>query len=219
MKLSLPSGMPRLRHRVGLAAAAGITMIAAAACGANGTDPMAGHSMPASPTASSSAPSPSASPTAEKPANPDDVEFTAMMIPHHEQAIMRADMIIPKKGLDPEVKTMAEQIKAAQQPEIDTMNRWLKEWGTPPDHSQMDHAGGDSGMMTPEQMRAMRDADTDEAQIAFLEGMIEHHKGAIRMAQTEIEKGKNPDAIALANSIITSQHEEITTMQAILDRL
>jgi uncharacterized protein (DUF305 family) len=43
--------------------------------------------------------------------------------------------------------------------------------------------------------------------------MIEHHEGAITMAQMEISLGKNPDAITLAKNIVESQQKEITTMK------
>lgn len=205
--LPLPTTTPR-RRRLGLATAAALLVLTG--CGSG--DPMAGHSMPPTPTGSASAGA-----TTERTFNSDDVMFAAMMIPHHQQAIEMSDLILPKKGLDPEVKTMAEQIKAAQQPEIDTMNRWLEEWGTPPDHSS--HGDDDGGMMTPEEMREMRDAEPKKAQRMYLKGMIEHHQGAIRMAETEITDGKDPETIALARSIVTTQQEEISTMQGILDRL
>jgi uncharacterized protein (DUF305 family) len=217
MNTTLPSRTHGLLRRVGLAGAAGVMLLATAtACGDN-ADPMAGHSMPPSPTAGGSATTAPTGPQNQQ-SNPSDVMFAAMMIPHHQQAVEMSDLILPKKGLDPEVRKLAEQIKAAQQPEIDTMTRWLEEWGTAPDHSQ--HGDDeDGGMMTPEQMREMRDSDTDKAQVMYLEGMIEHHKGAIRMADAEIIDGENTEAIAMARSIVTSQQEEITTMQAILDRL
>jgi uncharacterized protein (DUF305 family) len=53
----------------------------------------------------------------------------------------------------------------------------------------------------------------------FLIMMIAHHEGAITMAKNEVANGKNPDAIALAQRIITSQQAEITTMTSILARL
>ncbi|MFC7625234.1 DUF305 domain-containing protein [Microlunatus sp. GCM10028923] len=207
---------PAPLRRIGLTAAAGMILIVGAACSdsSSGTDPMAGHSMP--PTQASGSPTASA----EKPANRDDVAFAAMMIPHHEQAVWMSDTLLAKKGLDPEVQTLAEQIRAAQQPEIDTMKRWLEEWGTPPDHSQMDHGDDNGGMMTPEEMRELRDeTDAEQAQQQFLEAMIKHHQGAVTMAQAEVEKGKNAEAIAMAKTIIATQQEEITTMEGILDRL
>lgn len=49
--------------------------------------------------------------------------------------------------------------------------------------------------------------------------MIEHHQGAIDMAQEEIETGSNADALALAQTIIDAQTAEIATMHDILDTL
>ena len=53
----------------------------------------------------------------------------------------------------------------------------------------------------------------------FLEQMVEHHQGAITMAQDEIKNGQYPDAIALANAIVTGQQKEIDTMNQILNSL
>lgn len=206
-----------VRRRAGLAVVAGVATFAMAACG-HSDDPMAGHDMSPSPAASSS--SSGGSSSTEKVFNDADVIFTEMMIPHHQQAVEMSDLILAKTGVDAEVKTLAEQIKGAQQPEIDTMNALLKAWGaTMPDHGGMDHGSDNGGMMTPEDMQALKAADAAEGQRVYLEGMVKHHQGAITMAQTEVGDGKNPDAIALARSIVTSQQAEITTMQTILDRL
>ena len=48
---------------------------------------------------------------------------------------------------------------------------------------------------------------------AFLTVMIEHHQGALTMANQEIVKGENPDAVALATTIIAAQQKEIAEMQ------
>ena len=49
--------------------------------------------------------------------------------------------------------------------------------------------------------------------------MIAHHQGAIAMAQDEIKSGPYPPAIAMSQSIVTSQQKEIDEMQAILASL
>ena len=53
----------------------------------------------------------------------------------------------------------------------------------------------------------------------FLEQMIEHHRGAIDMAQDEVDDGQNSDAVSLAQKIIDTQTAEITTMEEILATL
>ncbi len=153
----------------------------------------------------------SASPAAD--VNMADMQFTMMMIPHHEQAVEMADMILGKDGIDERVLTLAEQIKAAQGPEIELMESWLDEWGTPMgDMDGMDHGG----MMSDTDMQALEDATGAEASRLFLEQMIVHHEGAIEMAQDEVDNGQNPDVITLAENIIASQTTEISTMEDIL---
>lgn len=156
----------------------------------------------------------SASPAAD--VNMADMQFTMMMIPHHEQAVEMSDMILAKDGIDERVITLAEQIKAAQGPEIELMESWLDDWGTPMgDMDGMDHGG----MMSDSDMQALEDATGVEASRLFLEQMIVHHQGAIEMAQAEVDNGQNADVIALAEAIIASQTTEITTMEDILATL
>ncbi|MDI3330278.1 MAG: DUF305 domain-containing protein [Micrococcus sp.] len=179
-------------------------------------------------------------------ANQADHRFARMMIPHHQQAIEMSDIILAKEGLDPEVATLAEEIKAAQGPEIEKMKSWLEEWGVgggmgPGSDGSMGPGmgqesmgpgmgqgsmspgmgpGGSGGMMggmlSPQELEEMRQADTEEATRLFLEGMIGHHEGAIDMAEQEVQNGQYPDAVALAKSIIETQQREIETMRELL---
>ena len=195
-----------MRNRAAATAAITLTaLLALAGCagttGSGGMDNMPGMGSSASPAAD---------------VNNADMQFTMMMIPHHEQAIEMADMILAKDGIDERVVTLAEQIKAAQGPEIELMEAWLDDWGTPMgDMDGMDHGG----MMSESDMQALEDASGDEASRLFLEQMIVHHEGAIEMAQSEVDNGQNADVIALAEAIIASQTTEITTMEDILANL
>jgi uncharacterized protein (DUF305 family) len=76
-----------------------------------------------------------------------------------------------------------------------------------------------SGMMSPEDMTALQNAQGVDASQLFLTQMITHHQGAITMAQTEIDSGQSPEAVALAHKIADTQQQEITTMQNILSSL
>lgn len=112
----------------------------------------------------------------------------------------------------------AEEIKSAQGPEIELMESWLDDWGTPmADMGDMDHRG--DGMMSDTDMQALEEASVVEASRLFLSQMIVHHEGAIEMAQREVDNGQNPDVITLAEDIIASQTAEITTMEDILATL
>ncbi|WP_394279606.1 DUF305 domain-containing protein [Microbacterium sp.] len=160
----------------------------------------------------------SAAPTADASANANDADimFATMMIPHHQQAIEMSDVLLSKDDIDPRVVDLADGIKAAQQPEIDTLNGWLQEWGADTSGTDMDGMDHGGGMMSEEDMQALDAATGTEAAKLFLEQMIEHHNGAIEMAQEEVNNGQNPNATALAQKIVDDQTAEIAAMEDIL---
>ncbi|MCX6465168.1 MAG: DUF305 domain-containing protein [Pseudonocardiales bacterium] len=200
-----------------LLAATAITTFALAGC-ASGTEPAPSGSAPAG------APSAAA---AQGEFNDADVAFAQGMIPHHRQAVAMAELVAGRTE-NPEVIDLAARIGGAQEPEIATMTGWLQEWGAEvPAEGEMggmagmDHGGmagmeGMSGMMTPEQMTALEQASGPEFDQMFLEMMVEHHRGAIEMAQTELDEGSDPEALALAQQIIDAQQAEITEMESLL---
>jgi uncharacterized protein (DUF305 family) len=49
--------------------------------------------------------------------------------------------------------------------------------------------------------------------------MIQHHQGALTMAEQQVANGSNGDAIALAKTIISAQQKEIAEMESLLDDL
>lgn len=147
-------------------------------------------------------------------ANDADIMFATMMIPHHEQAVEMADMILAKDGIDAEVVAVAEEIRAAQAPEIELMQSWLADWGADPTADGGMHHG--DGMMTEADMQALDDANGAEASRLFLEQMIVHHEGAVEMAQAGLDDGENADAVSLAEAIIDTQTTEIAEMKEML---
>lgn len=177
--------------------------------------------------------------------NAADETFVRGMIPHHQQAVQMSDLMLAKPDIDPRVVDLAKRIKAAQGPEIDTMNRWLAEWSTGAAASPAatstpgsDMSGHDMpgmsmpatsvsgaapamghGMVSEEGMADLRAAQGTAASRLFLTEMIQHHRGAIMMAQNEIDSGEYPAAVALARSIVTTQQAEITEMEKLLGSL
>ncbi|MEH3153821.1 MAG: DUF305 domain-containing protein [Gordonia paraffinivorans] len=148
-----------------------------------------------------------------------DATFVQTMIPHHEQAVEMADMLLAKSGVDARVVSLAREIKDAQAPEIATMRGWASSWGvSATEHASMDH-GSMSGTMSVDDMNRLRSAQGVEAARLFLDQMIVHHTGAIAMAQNEIRDGSDPAATQLARSIVTTQQREIATMRQLLSEL
>ena len=211
---------------IGVLGTAAATVVLVAGCsGSNG--PAAGAA--ATPTgAPTSSPGSSATAAAHNAA---DTAFVQGMIPHHAQAVQMSQMAAQQSGND-QVKQLAVRIQQAQGPEIQQMRGFLAAWGEPEtapagtggmDHSSMGHGAGATpmpegmgGMMTDQQMQQLGQASGASFDRMFLQMMVEHHNGAVQMAQTELADGQNPDAKALAQKIIDAQRAEITEMQNLL---
>jgi len=149
--------------------------------------------------------------------NDQDVTFAQMMLPHHKQAVEMSDTFIAKgDSVDSDVLALAETIKDEQGPEIDQLTTWLDDWGQDTSAS-MDHSM--DGMMSESDMAALDDTEGAEASRLFLEQMTEHHKGAVDMAQQEVDGGENPDAVEMAKNIVESQTAQIDQMEALLSSL
>ena len=155
-----------------------------------------------------------------------DVMFAQMMIPHHEQAIEMSDIILSKDDVPADVTSLAEEIKAAQGPEIAQLTDWLEQWGEPTQPEGMDmDMGGDhdmsqmEGMLSEEDLQQLSDAPGPEAAELFLNQMIAHHEGAVAMAEDQVENGTYPPAVDLAQTIIDTPQQEIDTMQQMLDSM
>jgi uncharacterized protein (DUF305 family) len=151
------------------------------------------------------------------------------MIPHHRQAIAMAELAT-ERAQNQDVKKLAQQIRNEQDPEIQTMIRFLQTWGAPVpsddamggmDHSNMNNGGmaDMSGMMSPEQMTQLSSATGTAFDRMFLQMMIAHHQGAVTDAQRELSDGMNEQAKALASNIIATQTAEINQMQQLLQTI
>lgn len=159
-----------------------------------------------------------AAPSPSDAHNNADVMFAMMMmIPHHEQAVEMADIIINKGGIDPQITALAQKIKDAQQPEISQMEGWLDTWGVGDPNDMMDDMDHGNGMMSDGDMSELETATGADAGRIFLDQMIQHHEGAIDMATDEVEDGQDIDAVTLAKDIITSQTAEIMVMTGLLN--
>lgn len=136
-----------------------------------------------------------------------EVGFMSMMIAHHQSATEMAQWVLERTD-DPEITEAAQTIIDDQEAEISQMTGWLQAWyGQEPDAEMM-------GMMQ-EMMGGMMQTMTDAADAgqAFLEGMSEHHDGAIDMAQLALFQSTHPELRTLAQNIIVAQAQEITQFQ------
>lgn len=204
-----------LRRRITLVASTAACALVLAACGSNDSGSQSGHGSPSKPASSPSARVPSGTHNAA------DVAFAKGMIPHHRQAVEMADLAATRTA-SPQVKELADKIKKAQDPEIRTMSGWLTAWGeqVPEEMPGMDHSAHSEmpGMKGMKEMDALRKKSGKDFDTSFLEMMVGHHQGAVKMAGTEQDKGVYDRAKTLAAGIIKAQNAEITQMNKLLGK-
>jgi uncharacterized protein (DUF305 family) len=168
-----------------------------------------------SPSPSGELPAPiteSAAPQFAQPFDANDVMFAQMMIPHHSQAVEMSELAQANTS-NPEILALAGAIGGTQQAEINTMQSWLTAAGASDSHMHDMEMPGLADQMTMEDLAASTDAMFDAL---FLIAMLQHHEGAIVMANTVLASSSNDDVIALARNVIETQTAEIAEMYALL---
>ncbi|MDX3582328.1 DUF305 domain-containing protein [Streptomyces europaeiscabiei] len=143
--------------------------------------------------------------------NSADFDYVRMMIVHHTQALEMTELA-PDHAKSTPVKRIAERISAAQKPEIEAMEGWLKvhdgdKRDTAHDHETM------PGMATGAQLRKLGTLDGEKFDQLFLKLMITHHEGAITMATDVKAQGNNILVEEMADDVIAQQATEISRMR------
>jgi uncharacterized protein (DUF305 family) len=148
----------------------------------------------------------------------EDVAFATNMIPHHQQAIDLATLA-SERSTNEEVRTLASQIAAAQQPEINALRVFLVQWNENPEDGTGHGGEGHNemhGMIDDATMTKLRSLSGAEFDTLWLQSMIGHHEGAIEMAKAEIADGTNVDIKRMAQTIIDTQQAEVDQMNQML---
>lgn len=168
------------------------------------------------------------------PRSQTDVEFMQGMIMHHAQAI-EMTALISSHTENKDLRLLGARISSSQSDEIKFMKRWLAARGEPvsmamagmqganmPGHDGVNHQMSlMPGMLTPEQMEALRKAKNAEFDHLFLTGMIQHHNGALTMVKDLFDTagaGQDAELFNFATDADNTQRAEIRIMQAMLQK-
>ena len=202
-----------MKSRIGALVAVLSTLTVAAGCGDDGGAEPTGQTTQTAPNGDEF--------------NDADVAFAGEMIQHHAQALEMVDMT-NGRDLDPEIAELAEQIRAAQGPEIEQLVDWLTAWEQPIPETTRDHANSEGdgememdmdmpGMMSEDEMSGLESEEGPAFEERWLEMMIEHHAGAVEMAQSQQDEGVFGPAVELAGTIESTQEAELDRMESLLD--
>jgi uncharacterized protein (DUF305 family) len=158
-----------------------------------------------------------------------EAEFMQGMIMHHAQAV-EMTALISSHTENKDLRTLGTRISSSQSDEIKFMKRWLATRGEPismpmQKMNDMDMASHPMalmpGMLTPEQMEALRKAKGSEFDHLFLIGMIQHHNGALTMVKDLFDTagtGQDAELFNFATDVDSGQRAEIRIMQGMLEK-
>lgn len=150
-------------------------------------------------------------------ASPDQAEqaFLEAMVPHHESALEMAE-VAEQRAEAPQIKQLAGDIMQAQESEIEQMrsiHQRLSGSELVPDemaHEALGLTPAEAGMEHMDGAAALESATPFDR--AFVDEMVPHHQGAVRMAQAVLPQTDDPELRRLAEDIIAAQEQEIEQM-------
>jgi uncharacterized protein (DUF305 family) len=161
--------------------------------------------------------------------SPADVEFMQGMIQHHEQAVEMTAMIASHTN-NKNLRSLGARISSSQSDEIKFMKRWLAARGETVPKPMSSIPGMNMpndtmklmpGMLTSQQMEALRQAKGVEFDHLFLVGMIQHHNGALTMVKDLFDTagaGQDAELFNFATDADNTQRAEIRIMEAMLKK-
>lgn len=167
-----------------------------------------------------------------------DIAFMQGMIHHHAQALEMVDLMEGRTNAR-DLIMLGKRIDISQVSEIKLMANWLKDVGADvpmmadPGYAKMDHGDHAShnmsgsmdmmpGMLSPDQMRQLRDSEGTEFYRFWLTFMIQHHEGALTMVENlfnEPGAGQNQDVFHFASEVDIDQRIEILRMRQMLQNV
>jgi uncharacterized protein (DUF305 family) len=160
--------------------------------------------------------------------SPADVAFMQGMIMHHSQAVEMTALISSHTD-NKSLRSLGARISSSQSDEIKFMQRWLAARGealsmSMPGMPDMDKSGQPMalmpGMLTAQQMEALRNARGAEFDRLFLTGMIQHHSGALIMVKDLFDTagaGQDAELFDFATDVDSGQRAEIRIMDSMLE--
>ncbi|SMG05738.1 Uncharacterized conserved protein, DUF305 family [Corynebacterium pollutisoli] len=145
-------------------------------------------------------------------ANDTDVHFLGMMVPHHQQAIDMADVLLASDVTDPGVRDLAQRIRDGQQRENDQMNALADQWRIDADMDLHSHHIA-NGMVSPGVFDTYAALEGEELRTRFLELMHFHHAEVIAMTRDQVDNGGYAPLRDMAAEMIDVQTAEMAEME------
>lgn len=143
-----------------------------------------------------------------------DVMFAQMLVAHHTQGLVMADLALAGYGDSMAVREVAATMKASEEPVLRQAQQWLREWQSAPLAS--DHPGHkEPGMMSAPALAALADARGNDFDLTWARMMQSHGEGAITLAKYLLKTSTTPEVKAVATTLIETKQAEVLRLKAI----
>lgn len=149
------------------------------------------------------------SPNADKA--PHEQQFLDTMAMHHQMAIHMASLV-ESRAANQGLKDMAKKMMAEQEKEIAQLKGWKEQWyAGKPEAMNMKMPGMPESMkgMSGDKLSSLKGEKFDRM---FVDMMSQHHKGAIKMAQTAAPKLEHAEVKEFATKLVATQKKEVVHM-------
>jgi uncharacterized protein (DUF305 family) len=150
--------------------------------------------------------------------NDTDVMFLQMSAEHIRQGEPVAELA-ERRATDPEVRTLAAELRAQWRTEAATMTGWLAEWKQPPGAAPDAgaHAGhGDLHSLRPADVAELADTKDKDFDRTALSLLVGHLHNSVETARMETATGSSPAAISLAATMTTTRQAQIQRMLTLI---
>lgn len=146
------------------------------------------------------------------------LDFLNQMIPHHQSAVEMSQSYLQHSGDKGQFRELAENIVKTQEKEITQMEEMIdriREEGQMDEEQEKLYLAEYTQMM--EKHHSSHEAQAEQIDQAFAEGMSMHHQMAVDMSKMILKYTQDPELLQLANAMIDQQEKEISRMEQGMD--
>jgi uncharacterized protein (DUF305 family) len=137
-----------------------------------------------------------------------DAWFVATMVPHHRLGLELLAIAEPRVD-DVRVRRLVFQMSSYHHDELHHLEHHLVRWG-------LAEAEDYPGHLPPKVLAELAGLQGPDHDRAWLEAMIEHHEGALVIAQRQLDQGRDADLREVAAGVLAVQQAEIDAMTVLL---
>jgi uncharacterized protein (DUF305 family) len=156
--------------------------------------------------------------------NEADTRFATHQVAHHAQTVHLLNLSLGRDAVSREASVLSDDTRARHLTEIGTLSRWLRSHDVPVPDTGLAHADeGEAvefdtsvpGVLAADEVDAVQDSGAATFEDAWLDALVKHERGAVRIAEAEIEDGHNAAMVAFAEKDRTAHARRLARLRGL----